>query len=549
MAQQILIDIVADTSKLTSGVDNVNKQLGGLDAGVKKIQGITTAFVGIGVAAKGFSIAGGFINEATDAASNMEETISKTNVLFGDSADKLFEFAEAAAKGLGQSKQQALDASTTFATFGKAAGIAGDDLVDFSTDFVSLASDLASFNNTTPEQAINAIGSALRGEAEPLRAYGVLLDDATLRQAALELGLIETTKNALTPQQKVLAAQKVIFEQTGAAQGDFARTSDGLANAQRILEAEQENLNANLGTTFLPIMKIVNDVMLKAVGVFSSLPGPVQTLVVGIGLFLAVVGPAIILVNSLKTAMVALEVATKAKMAIVKLATAAQWLFNAAMSANPIGLVILAIVAIIAIIVLLVKNWDTVTEVVQKVWEKFKQVLPKAWEKVKELKDKVVGFVGEIINKFKELPGLMLEVGVNIVKGLWNGIQNMRSWLFSKVTSFFGNLLPDWAKKPLGIKSPSRVFMEIGKNIVLGLSEGIQDNSDFAQRATGALALATTNVPVPRLRGGAVASAGTFNITINAGAGTDPYSVGRAVTSALNKYSRISSATGQRVTL
>ena len=131
MAQHITIDIVADVQKLKQGVDQANKQLGGLDASAKKVQSLTTAFAGVAVAAKGFSIAGGFINEATDAASNMEETISKTNVLFGESADKLFVFAEAAAKGLGQSKQQALDAATTFATFGKAAGIAGDDLVDF----------------------------------------------------------------------------------------------------------------------------------------------------------------------------------------------------------------------------------------------------------------------------------------------------------------------------------------------------------------------------------------------------------------------------------
>ena len=95
-------------------------------------------------------------------------------------------------RGLGdvyKIQQQALDAAATFATFGGAAGLAGDDLVNFSTGFVGLASDMASFNNTTPEQAIQAIGAALRGEAEPMRQYGVLLDDATLRQKALELGL------------------------------------------------------------------------------------------------------------------------------------------------------------------------------------------------------------------------------------------------------------------------------------------------------------------------------------------------------------------------
>jgi hypothetical protein len=137
--------------------------------------------------------------------------------------------------------------------FGKSAGLAGDDLVKFSTDFTVLASDLASFNNTTPDEAITAIGSALRGEAEPLRRFGVLLDDASLRAAALELGIVSTTKNALTPQQKVLAAQALIYKQTGDAQGDFLRTSDGLANSQRILTAQIENVKTSIGTALLPV--------------------------------------------------------------------------------------------------------------------------------------------------------------------------------------------------------------------------------------------------------------------------------------------------------
>jgi hypothetical protein len=94
----------------------------------------------------------------------------------------------------------------------------------------------------------------LRGEAEPLRAYGVLLDDASLRQQALELGIVNTTKNALTPQQKVLAAQALIYKQTAAAQGDFERTSDGLANKTRILTAQLENAKTTIGAALLPIV-------------------------------------------------------------------------------------------------------------------------------------------------------------------------------------------------------------------------------------------------------------------------------------------------------
>lgn len=259
------------TIKLLADVDNFKKNMNKASGDVEGFSGKTGAAmkkVGIAVAAAA-AAAGAFAIkfgvDAVKAASDLEETLSKTGELFGENTAEVVKFAAAAAQNLGQSKQQALDAASTFAIFGKAAGLAGSDLVNFSTDFTVLASDLASFNNTSPEEAITAIGAALRGEAEPLRRYGVLLDDASLRQAALELGIISTTKQALTPQQKVLAAQKLIFEQTSAAQGDFARTSDGLANGQRILAAQFENVKTTVGSALLPVVVQLFQVILKDV--------------------------------------------------------------------------------------------------------------------------------------------------------------------------------------------------------------------------------------------------------------------------------------------
>lgn len=249
--------IKTDDKELRSGITDAERQVDGMGGRFGSIlQGVGMA-VGMGIANIAANAAGQvvqFMGDSIGAASDLGETLSKTNVLFGESSAAVVAFAESAAVQFGQSRQQALDAAATFATFGGAAGLAGDDLVQFSTGFVGLASDLASFNNTTPEQAIQAIGAALRGESEPLRAYGVLLDDATMRQKALELGLIETTKEALTPQNKVLAAQALIYEQTTAAQGDFARTSDGLANQQRVLEAQMADLQATIGEALLPVV-------------------------------------------------------------------------------------------------------------------------------------------------------------------------------------------------------------------------------------------------------------------------------------------------------
>jgi len=195
----------------------------------------------------------GQIKGIISAASDLNEAQNKIQVLFGSSTAQIQNWASTAAKAMGMSTLAATDAAATMGVFGSAAGLTGGKLVDFSTKMAGLASDMASFYNTSPQDAMEAIGAALRGESEPIRRYGVLLDDAQLRQQAFAMGLTNTTKKVLLPQQRVLAAQALILKQTSAAQGDFARTSGGLANQQRILSAEVTNLKAKLGSYLLPI--------------------------------------------------------------------------------------------------------------------------------------------------------------------------------------------------------------------------------------------------------------------------------------------------------
>ena len=252
---------------ILADVDDLNKKLKAATGDVEGFGG-KMANVGkkIGVALAAAAAAAGAMAikigvDAVKAASDLTETQSKVAVIFGESSVAVEKFASTAATKLGQSKKQALDAAATFAGFGKSAGLAGDDLVGFSTGLTTLAADLASFYNTSPEQAIGAIGAALRGESEPIRAYNVLLNDAALKQEAMSLGIYNGT-GALTAQQKVLAAQAAIMKQTSDAQGDFERTSGGLANQQRILTAQFENIKSTIGTALLPVV-------LELVGAFN----------------------------------------------------------------------------------------------------------------------------------------------------------------------------------------------------------------------------------------------------------------------------------------
>jgi hypothetical protein len=253
-----------------SGLNKAQKALAGLGGPAGKLGNILKASVvpGLIAAAGSVLVFTKGLMPAIQAASDLQENTSKIEVIFGDAGRAVTDFAKTAARDIGQSQNQVLAAAGTFGTFGKAAGLAGDQLATFTNDFITLSADLASFNNATPDEAINAIGAALRGEAEPLRRFGVLLNDATLKSAALELG-IYSGSGALTAQQKILAAQKVIYEQTGDAQGDFERTSDGLANQQRILSAQFENVKTKIGELLIPafsaLVKFLNDEVLPAV--------------------------------------------------------------------------------------------------------------------------------------------------------------------------------------------------------------------------------------------------------------------------------------------
>ena len=238
----LTVYLAADLKKFNRGINQAEGSLRGFGNSVSKY--LRPALIAATAAAGAFAVKLGV--DAVNAASDLIETQNKVAVIFGESADSILEFAETSVTALGQTETMALEAAATFAQFGKAAGLADQDLVDFSTDLVTLSADLASFNNSSPEEAITAIGSALRGEAEPLRRYGVLLDDAALKAEAMALGIFDGT-GKLSTQQKVLAAYEVILKQTTDAQGDFERTADGLANTQRILTAAVGDATAEIG--------------------------------------------------------------------------------------------------------------------------------------------------------------------------------------------------------------------------------------------------------------------------------------------------------------
>lgn len=198
-----------------------------------------------------------------DAASDVNESLSKVGAVFGDSAGDIDAFAKTAAKSLGQSRHEALDAAGTFGNLFTQLGIAAPEAASLSKEMIGLAADLGSFHNADISQVIEAQTAAFRGEYDSLQRFIPTINAATVEQRALEMTGKRTTKE-LTAQEKALAVQKLMMEGAGAAAGDFARTADGAANKQRIATAQFKDAAATLGNSLLPIGQ-------KVIGFFSDL--------------------------------------------------------------------------------------------------------------------------------------------------------------------------------------------------------------------------------------------------------------------------------------
>jgi hypothetical protein len=193
------------------------------------------------------------------AASDLEEAVSKASVVFGRGSAQIEEFGRTSATALGISSAAAIEAAGTYGNLLQAFGIGQAQAQGMSTTLVQLAADMASFNNTPIDQAITALRSGLSGETEPLKRYGVALQDVRLKTEALRLGLIKSTKEALTPGAKAQAAYELILKDTVLAQGDFARTSSGVANSLKILAASATNAQTIIGTKLIQSMDLLID--------------------------------------------------------------------------------------------------------------------------------------------------------------------------------------------------------------------------------------------------------------------------------------------------
>jgi hypothetical protein len=285
------VRVVGDVADVQSKMSGLDKTFAGLgdstgqaatgwskfgDMGRGAVIGISSslATAGIGAAMTAVSSIVDGVGNSISLASDKAEAASKVNVLFGDSARIIEAASKGAATAVGLSSGAYLTAAGDLGNLLTNFDITGDAAANMSNDMIALAADMGSFNNASTEDVTAAMGAAFRGETEPIRRFGVMLDAASVSSKAVEMGLAASTKE-VSASARAQATYQLILEQTSSAQGDFARTSDGLANSQKIAAAKQEEAWTKLGDALYPlaqkIMPMLADAGTAVIGVIASI--------------------------------------------------------------------------------------------------------------------------------------------------------------------------------------------------------------------------------------------------------------------------------------
>lgn len=414
------VSIVPSAKGLTQ---KISQQFSGIDkeaakSGKSSGGAFSSAFKGAmtGVAAA-FSVGAitDFVSSAVDGAGKAEQSMGALDSVFKGSAGKMKDWSKDAAKNVGLTGNEFADLSVLIGSQLKNGGVAMDKLAPKTNELIGMGADLSSMFGGSASDAVAALSSALKGERDPIEKYGVSLNQAKIDAEAAALGF-KKVGGSYDSQATQAATLSLITKQTADAQGNFAKESDTFAHKQQVMSAGWEDLKVKIGEQFLPVLSnvfaFITDTALPAVGNFRDGLADVGQWVKDNAAWLIPL-----------TAAIAGYVAVMGTMAIIKTvrgwltaAAAAQWGMNAAMTANPIGLIVAAIVGLVAGLIWFFTQTELGKQIVANVWG-FIQAA------VKGVVDWFTGTALPVIQ------GVFNAVGVvftwlyeNIIKPVWDGI-------------------------------------------------------------------------------------------------------------------------------
>lgn len=276
--RELVVAIVSDASTYSKGLDQASRQtqtfgkqmdraakggIGQLDSRVTAVTASLKGLAGVaGVAAIGSKVVQ-FADESIQAFSDLEQAAGGTEAVFGDASDAVDAFATSSAKAIGLSEAEFRTATTAIG--GQLKRMTGDvDLAaEQSIRLTQVAADLAATYGGTTAEAVEALGSAFRGEADPAERFNLDLKVSKANAEAVRLGLAETT-SSVDDYARAQAILSLITTQSADAQGQFAREADSAAGHAQITAAQIENMKARAGEAIVPFKKLTAEIGLFA---------------------------------------------------------------------------------------------------------------------------------------------------------------------------------------------------------------------------------------------------------------------------------------------
>lgn len=372
--------------KLSESMDKAGEKMKAVgdkisSAGKTLSTAITLPLVGIGTA-------------ATKMAMDAVESENLFEVAMGAVADDARKWSEETSKALGLNAYNVRNNMATYNAMLTSMGLATDESLKMSKGLTQLSYDMASFYNLKPEEAFEKLKSGISGEAEPLKALGILVNDTTIKTYAYTHGIAKQGQE-LTEAQKVQARYGAIMEATKNAQGDLARTMDSPTNKLRIMKEQAQQIGIQFGQILIPILEKLIAVIKPLMDRFQGLTKEQQEQIVKIALLATAIGPVILIIGKTITVIGTLVSAFSAASGAIAAAGGVMALLT-----GPVGIVVAAITGLIAIGVLLYKNWDTIKATAKSVWHGIRIAIETpvnaAKSTVKAAIDAIVGFFRNI---------------------------------------------------------------------------------------------------------------------------------------------------------
>lgn len=356
------------------------------------------------------------------AFSDLEETLSKVDVTFGKSSASVKKWADTSIEKMGLAKQTALDATALFGDMGTGMGMNQKEAAKMGMGLTQLGADMASFKNVSIDRAQTALAGVYTGETEALKDLGVVMTETNLAEFAASKGITKKISD-MTQAEKVQLRYNFVMDKTKNAQGDFARTSDSLANKTRTAKEKTKELSAELGGKLAPIYNKLLEVGTKVLDWFGKLSGKQQKWILYIGIALAVLGPLVTMIGTLATVMGFLL--------------------------SPVGLIVAAVVLLAAGLVYAYFKFQAFRNIVDTVWRAIVTVVKWAWENIiKPIWDVIVWYITNILVPYYKMLWAVIQVVwnaiVSVIKWAWeNVIKPIWDLIYWYVTTV---LIPVWTK-------------------------------------------------------------------------------------------------------